>query len=720
LELIACDAPVKTVTPIAERIKKPAEQSPSDVVGASPEVRPTNGDRSFGHRKKHRLSRGKVITADKVSTVEPNIPNISTEKSNSTPTNVRINKPTESSPNDVVGASPEVQSTNGSFGHRKRRKQKSPTPSSPNDFVGASPDLQSSTNGEKTFSRKTKKRKLEKSGHSKIDRSITDSSKSFNKFIDKLVSTKVFSMSLACVDAPQESRQVSASRRIGERFITSGVPSTNSCSTDLIATVTGDKLKQLTGVAFSLDGKSATFVSFTKDTPPLSLLKDGLLRLSNSNRKTIVMHDSRVQLRILWQTITERKNFPGYTETIDVFDPKLGAWFLDTSRGEMTFTELVKMFIGTSIELTGNVETNACNEAILSYNLYQTISSQLENRDFSLESKCSILVAEMETVGIGFDGKRCSVLRTELETVRQSIQKDAYKSAGKVFNLSSRGKVVQILNELIPDEKIDSLDKETLKALNPRHPLPELILKWRKIGMALTQFVIPFCGAEIGVRNKCTGLAVHKGSRISAEWEYFTCIGRLSTSEPNLQSIFKDFKALNTVFSLRKMFVAKSTSNAILIAADYCQVDLRLLAHLSVDRSLLNDLNSGKDVLCIVAAAYRKKSIEDVTKEERQAAKQVVYGMIYGIGEASLAKQMGATQEQAGCCVSTFKRIYPVVQKYIRMQAEKARKEGYVCTISGRRRYLLGINSENSAERSESFIEFILSIFYIYEPLEKI
>ncbi|XP_021338869.1 DNA polymerase theta-like isoform X1 [Mizuhopecten yessoensis] len=287
-----------------------------------------------------------------------------------------------------------------------------------------------------------------------------------------------------------------------------------------------------------------------------------------------------------------------------------------------------------------------------------------------------------------------------------------------------------------------STSKEVLEKLKKLHDLPGLVLEWRRISNALTKVVFPLQKEKVHVSH----LNMH---RIFSDCQVHTATGRVSMADPNLQNIPKDFEiSLPDVIGesppvnqteLRQTKVARGkggnsrlryftggprqsvsagnsgaswavsmrhafipfTGGAIL-AADYSQLELRMIAHLSGDVKLTRILNRDGDVFKMIAAQWKSVSIEHVTPQQRQQAKQVCYGMVYGIGPKALGEQLEVDQNEAAVFIETFKSRYPGMRTFLRKSVETCREKGYVETILGRRRYLPSIRDTNPHARAHA------------------
>ncbi|XP_046723327.1 DNA polymerase theta isoform X2 [Silurus meridionalis] len=286
-----------------------------------------------------------------------------------------------------------------------------------------------------------------------------------------------------------------------------------------------------------------------------------------------------------------------------------------------------------------------------------------------------------------------------------------------------------------------STTKDVLEKLKPLHQLPGVILEWRRITNALTKVVFPL------QREKCWHPKLEM-DRIYSVSQSHTATGRVSFTEPNIQNVPKDFeiqmpvligesqpsqsnmavissktrakisrkhhqlvslikdpgrspeKGMPFSVSMRHAFVP--FSGGFILAADYSQLELRILAHLSRDRRLLQVLNSGEDVFKSIAAEWKMVDPESVDDCMRQQAKQICYGIIYGMGAKSLGEQMGIDENDAACYIETFKSRYTGIQAFLRETVKNCSKNGFVKTLLGRKRFLPGIKESNMYIRSHA------------------
>ncbi len=302
------------------------------------------------------------------------------------------------------------------------------------------------------------------------------------------------------------------------------------------------------------------------------------------------------------------------------------------------------------------------------------------------------VLAKMEHEGIRVDATHLQNLSQEFSAKLIELEKSAYALAGEEFNMSSSKQVGEILFEKLALPVIKKTPKgapstaeDVLQKLAEDYPLPKIIIEYREFSKLRSTYTDSLV-AEI---NPDTG-RVHTSFNQAQ-----TSTGRLSSSNPNLQNIPIRTKEGRRI---REAFVAKE--DAILLAADYSQVELRLMAHFSQDEAMLKAFQENKDIHAATAAEVFGVPLEKVTSNERRAAKAINFGLIYGMGAFGLAKQLGISRTQAQEYISLYFSRYPGVLNYMDQSKEKAKDLGYVETLLGRRLYLPGIKSANAIARS--------------------
>jgi len=330
----------------------------------------------------------------------------------------------------------------------------------------------------------------------------------------------------------------------------------------------------------------------------------------------------------------------------------------------------------------------ACEHADMTLQAKAMLKSLLSKHDlegifYEIEMPLIPVLADMEMAGVKIDRDYLSFLSADFEKRKNELSEKIFKEAGEKFNLNSPKQLSRILFEKIGLRKGRktktgySTDERVLKELSKEHPLPEMILEYRNLRKLqstiknLSEF-----------QNKETG-RVHTSFN-----QAVTATGRLSSSNPNLQNIPVRY---DTGREIRRAFVA-SEDNYIL-SADYSQIELRILAHLSKDERLCEAFINDEDIHASAAALLFGVPIEKVTKEQRRTAKTMNYSIVYGISANSLAKELSISKKEAKKLIDNYFQKYKGVKAYFDKTLEEAKANGYVCTIMGRRRYVPEIQS---------------------------
>lgn len=360
---------------------------------------------------------------------------------------------------------------------------------------------------------------------------------------------------------------------------------------------------------------------------------------------------------------------------------------------------IAPLYIGTS--LTADPKKNpllhACEEAMVALNVTDTIEKEVEKAGmasllFDIELPLVRVLADMEIAGVRIDKAALAHAQASMEKRLETIENDIYQLAGCKFNVGSPAKVGEILfDHLQLDTKAKktktgqySTSEEVLEKLAPKHPIINLILKYRQ----LRKLISTYLAALPAAINPATG-KVHTNYN-----QAVTATGRLSSSSPNLQNIpVRDEEGK----LIREAFIADE--NSLFLSADYSQIELRLLADFSNDEIMLEAFREGKDIHAITAAKIYHKPQEEVTADERRHAKTANFGIVYGISAFGLANRLNIPRSDAKEIIDNYFHTFPTVQHYMSQSVESARENGYVQTKLGRRRPLPDINSRNPVVR---------------------
>ena len=339
----------------------------------------------------------------------------------------------------------------------------------------------------------------------------------------------------------------------------------------------------------------------------------------------------------------------------------------------------------------------ACEDADITLQLKNKLEAELQKYEcehlfYEIEMPLMPVLAEMEMNGVCLDTDSLAETSKQFTQRMMDIEKRIYELAGEPFNIASPKQVGDILFEKLKIVEKPKKTKrgqyvtseEVLQQLRHKHEIVELILDHRGLKKLLGTYI----EALPKLINPRTG-HIHTSFN-----QTITATGRLSSSDPNLQNIpirGEDGK------EIRKAFIPEP--GCLFFSADYSQIELRVMAHLSGDEQMIKVFREGKDLHAATAANIYKKPIEEVTRDERTKSKRANFGIIYGITVFGLAERLDIPRDEAKMLIDGYFDTFPQVHQYMEESKEIARKQGYVTTLFGRRRYLPDINSANSVVR---------------------
>lgn len=339
----------------------------------------------------------------------------------------------------------------------------------------------------------------------------------------------------------------------------------------------------------------------------------------------------------------------------------------------------------------------ACEDADITLKLKNILQKELEKQGVTelfrrIEMPLVSVLAKMEQNGVRIDTQALQEASQLYTSRMKEIEQKIYEAAGLTFNISSPKQVGEVLFETL---KISgkakktrtgqySTSEEVLENLRDKHPVVGLILAYRGLKKLLSTYI------------DALPLLIHpQTGRIHTSFnQTVTSTGRLSSSNPNLQNIpirAEDGK------EIRKAFIPDDGCE--FFSADYSQIELRIMAHLSGDKNMIEAFNSGHDIHTATAAKVFKVPIEEVTREQRSKAKTANFGIIYGISAFGLSERMHVSLKEAKELIAEYFETYPNVKAYMSQSIETARQNGYTETICGRRCYLPDIHSHNAIVR---------------------
>ncbi len=343
----------------------------------------------------------------------------------------------------------------------------------------------------------------------------------------------------------------------------------------------------------------------------------------------------------------------------------------------------------------------AAEDADVTLRLHQTLFAKLEAEPelarvlTEIEMPLVPVLAKIEREGAKVDANLLGIQSVELGNTMVELERQAFVLAGEEFNLGSPTQLGKILYEKLqlpvlgktptgkPSTSEDVLVK--LSELEQGSELPTLLLQYRSISKLKSTYTDSLPGQI----NPRTGRVHTSYNQAGA------ATGRFSSSEPNLQNI-----PVRTAEGrrIRQAFIAQPGYK--LLAADYSQIELRIMAHLASDEGLLDAFRNGLDVHRATAAEVFGVELDQVTSDQRRSAKAINFGLIYGMGASGLARQIGVDGKQAKAYIERYFARYPGVRDYMERTREKAKEQGYVETFFGRRLYLPDINSDNGMKRA--------------------
>lgn len=375
----------------------------------------------------------------------------------------------------------------------------------------------------------------------------------------------------------------------------------------------------------------------------------------------------------------------------NIFDVQLAHYLLDA---EMRHT---LDFICSS--LLGYEPLDSKAQAAALWQLYPLMAARLrdarlERLYHDIELPLVDVLIDMEREGVRIDVEALKDYSRQLAAERQALEAKIYELAGMQFNISSPKQLGEVLYEKmkVTDKpprtatKQYSTAEDVLVKLSDKHPIIPLILEYRSI----TKLIGTYLDSFPKLINPATG-------RLHTVYnQTVTATGRLSSSNPNLQNI-----PIRTERGreIRRAFVARDEDH-LLLAADYSQIELRIIAALAQDRHMLEAFANGFDIHAATAAKIYHLKMEEVSKDQRRNAKSVNFGIVYGISAFGLSEQLGIPRKEAAALIDEYFTQYPDIRRFIDESVAVARERGYAQTLLGRRRYLPDINSRNAAARS--------------------
>ncbi|GAB1472618.1 DNA polymerase I [Bacteroidota bacterium] len=344
-------------------------------------------------------------------------------------------------------------------------------------------------------------------------------------------------------------------------------------------------------------------------------------------------------------------------------------------------------------------EEQSLREVAVLYPLYEKLKEELANEGIdklydNMEMPLLRVLAGMEREGVKIDtgmlGEYSTQLTEELAVIEREVRELAQEPSLNISSPKQLGVVIYEKLKLVKNAKLTkgksySTDEETLAELSGTHPIISKILEYRNIKKLLSTYIDPLPSLISPVTGK-----IHTTYKQS-----LTATGRLSSVKPNLQNIPVRTERGREI---RKAFIP-SHRDGIIVSADYSQIELRLMAHMSGDELFIEAFREGKDIHAATASKIFGVPEGELTKEQRNRAKVANFGIIYGISAFGLSQRLAIPRGESKKLIEDYFAAYPQVESYMKMMIERARVDGYVTTLYGRKRYLPDINSKNPVVR---------------------
>ncbi len=465
---------------------------------------------------------------------------------------------------------------------------------------------------------------------------------------------------------------------------------------------------ELVGMSFSYKAKEAYYIPVAHKyaDAPVQLEREYLLQelkpLLEDDKLVKIGHNLKYDINVLHKYGIKINNFE---------DTMLMSYVLNSTKSKHNMDDLAVTYLGLNTikytEVTGSGAKQvtfdlvkleeacpyACEDADITFRLYALFMEKLSKTDDlllvyrDLEKPLVDVLSSMELTGVIVSATALNKQSVEISERLITIEQEAFVLAGEEFNLSSTKQLGYILFEKLNLPVIKKTPKgqpstaeEVLQSLAIDFALPELILEYRSLSKLKSTYTdkLP---EEINPQTGRVHTSYHQA---------VAATGRLSSTDPNLQNI-----PIRTSEGrkIRQAFIAKPGYK--LLAADYSQIELRIMAHLSKDQSLLDAFKRGEDIHNFTASEVFATPLDKVTKEQRRRAKAINFGLIYGMSAFGLARQLKLDRQESQAYIDEYFTRYPGVRHYMDDTRHKALEQGYVETIIGRRLYLPDIKSKN-------------------------
>lgn len=438
--------------------------------------------------------------------------------------------------------------------------------------------------------------------------------------------------------------------------------------------------------------------------------KEGFVTEDYIIEKVRDLVNAKAKLTIL--NIKENNNILKNDDEESIFDISIAAYLLNPLQNTYDYDDIAREYLGMNVpafdeifpktkksetpsdEIPENILKYTCYNAYVAYKAKDALTEKLKETEMldiynNVEIPLTYALYDMEQAGIMVAGDKLKEYGERLKTGIEALEKDIFAEAGHEFNINSPKQLGEILfGEMqLPGGKKTktgySTSASVLEKLEPDYPFVSKILEYRQLTKLKSTYA--------------DGLAVYIGedNRIHGKFnQTITATGRISSTEPNLQNIPVRMPLGREI---RKVFIPKE--GCVFIDADYSQIELRILAHMSDDKNLIDAYNHSKDIHAATASLVFHVPLEEVTKEQRSNAKAVNFGIVYGISSFGLSNDLSISRKEAEQYIKDYFISYPGIKNYLDNSVKEAKEKGYSVTMFGRRRPIPELTSGNFMQR---------------------
>ena len=438
--------------------------------------------------------------------------------------------------------------------------------------------------------------------------------------------------------------------------------------------------------------------------------KEGFVTEDYIIEKVRDLVNAKAKLTIL--NIKENNDILENDDAESIFDISIAAYLLNPLQNTYDYDDIAREYLGMNVpafdeifpktkksetpsdEIPENILKYACYNAYVAYKAKDALTEKLKETEMldiynNVEIPLTYALYDMEQAGIMVAGDKLKEYGERLKTGIDALEKDIFAEAGHEFNINSPKQLGEILfGEMqLPGGKKTktgySTSASVLEKLEPDYPFVSKILEYRQLTKLKSTYA--------------DGLAVYIGedNRIHGKFnQTITATGRISSTEPNLQNIPVRMPLGREI---RKVFIPKE--GCVFIDADYSQIELRILAHMSDDKNLIDAYNHSKDIHAATASLVFHVPLEEVTKEQRSNAKAVNFGIVYGISSFGLSNDLSISRKEAEQYIKDYFISYPCIKNYLDNSVKEAKEKGYSVTMFGRRRPIPELTSGNFMQR---------------------